>query len=259
MNFFQAILFGAVEGLIEFLPISSTFHLITLSKLIGLKSTDFIKLFEVFIQSGAILAVVLLFIDQIIKDKKLMKLLIASFIPTAIIGLLFHKIIKNVIFEDFPLMLFASAFVGFVFIIIEKLISSKKIKISKNISYLGFFDAILVGTIQATAIIPGVSRSGATVATMLVLGFARPQAALYSFFLSIPTIIGASVLDVVSYWPLIGQANNLIILITGFIASFITASFSIRWLINYFQKHSLLPFALYRIALSVGLFLFFKP
>ncbi len=258
MNFFQAILFGAVEGITEFLPISSTFHLIAISKIIALQSTEFIKLFEVFIQSGAVLAVIFLYFDQIIKDKKIIKLLLASFIPTAVIGFIFHKLIKNIIFENFPLMLLASGLVGVIFIVIERLIATKHIKPKRNLNSLGIFDAILIGLFQATAVIPGVSRSGATVATMLVLGFTRPQAAIYSFFLAIPTIIGASTLDIISYWPLVGQANNLIILIVGFIASFITASFGIRWLISFLQKHSLLPFALYRIALSLILFFVFK-
>jgi undecaprenyl-diphosphatase len=251
MNFFQASILGIIEGITEFLPISSTFHLIVTGKLMNLPQTDFIKLFDVFIQSGAILAVILLYFEDLLKQKKLLVNILLSFIPTAIIGLLLHKIIKNFFFEDMPLMLSATVIVSLLFILLEYLIKKGYLKLNKNISKIDFTTAILIGVFQALAVIPGVSRSGATIGALMLFGYKRPEAALYSFFLSIPTILAAGGLDLLSSGHLITQSNNLIILITGFITSFIAASVAIRWLIKYLQTHSLIPFAIYRIILSL--------
>ncbi len=256
MNFFHAIILGIIEGVTEFLPISSTFHLIFASKFLGLKSDDFLKLFEVFIQSGAILSVVILYLVEFKKNPGLIKKVMASFIPTAIIGLLLRKIIKDVFFEDTALMLFASFFVGFIFILVELLIKKGKLKITKSLAKLSLTQAAIIGVFQATAIVPGVSRSGATILGLLLLGFNRPEAALYSFLLAIPTIIAASGLDLVKT-PLnvVISGNHPALLLTGFITAFIFAFISVRWLINYLKTHSLTPFGLYRIVLSPILFL----
>lgn len=253
MNFFQATILGIIEGITEFLPISSTFHLIVTGKLMNLPQTDFIKLFDVFIQSGAILAVILLYFEDLFKQKKLLINIFLSFIPTAVIGFLLHKVIKNFFFEDMPLMLFATIVVSLLFILLEYLIKKGHLKLNKNLSKIDFTTAILIGIFQALAVIPGVSRSGATIGALMLFGYKRPEAALYSFFLSIPTILAAGGLDLLSSGHLITQSNNLIILITGFISSFIAASMAIRWLIKYLQTHSLVPFAIYRIILSLVL------
>lgn len=251
MNFFQASILGIIEGFTEFLPISSTFHLIIAGKYFNLPQTDFIKLFDVFIQSGAILAVVLLYFEDLLKQKKLLINILVSFIPTALIGLLLHKIIKNVFFENMPLMLSATIIVSFLFVLLEYLIKKGYLKLNKNLSKIDLTTAILIGVFQALAIIPGVSRSGATIGALMLFGYKRPEAALYSFFLSIPTILAAGGLDLLNSGHLITQSNNLIILITGFISAYISASVAIRWLIKYLQTHSLIPFAIYRILLSL--------
>ena len=251
MNFFQATILGIIEGITEFLPISSTFHLIVTGKLMNLPQTDFIKLFDVFIQSGAILAVILLYFNDLLKQKKLLINILLSFIPTAIIGLLLHKVIKNFFFEDTPLMLSATVVISLLFILLEYSIKKGYLKLNKNLSKINLTTAILIGVFQALAVIPGVSRSGATIGAMMLFGYKRPEAALYSFFLSIPTIFAAGGLDLLSSGHLITQSNNLIILITGFTTSFIAASVAIRWLIKYLQTHSLIPFAIYRVLLSL--------
>src|SRR3989344_2236103 len=251
MNFFQATILGIIEGITEFLPISSTFHLIVTGKLMNLPQTDFIKLFDVFIQSGAILAVILLYFNDLLKQKKLLINILLSFIPTAIIGLLLHKVIKNFFFEDTPLMLSATVVISLLFILLEYSIKKGYLKLNKNLSKINLTTAILIGVFQALAVIPGASRSGATIGAMMLFGYKRPEAALYSFFLSIPTIFAAGGLDLLSSGHLITQSNNLIILITGFTTSFIAASVAIRWLIKYLQTHSLIPFAIYRVLLSL--------
>lgn len=251
MNFFQATILGIVEGITEFLPISSTFHLIITGKLMNLPQTDFIKLFDVFIQSGAILAVILLYFDDLLKQKKLLINVFLSFIPTAIIAFLLRKIIKNFFFENMPLMLSATIITSLLFILLEYLIKKGYLKLNKNLSKINLSTAILIGVFQALAVIPGVSRAGATIGALMLFGYKRPEAALYSFFLSIPTILAAGGLDLLSSGHLITQSNNLIILVTGFISAFIAASIAIRWLIKYLQTHSLIPFAIYRIILSL--------
>lgn len=259
MNFFHAILLGAIEGITEFLPVSSTFHLIFTSKFLGLTSDEFLKLFEVFIQSGAIAAVALLFLTELKKDQGLLHNVIISFIPTAIIGFILHTVIKSIIFEKNLLLIFASFFVGLVFIVAEILIKkSHFFRTNIPISKLTIRGAILIGLFQSLAVIPGVSRSGATILGLLLLGFNRSEAALYSFLLAIPTIISASALDLVKTPSYVLTTNHIALLGAGFISSFIFAHFSARWLINFLKRHTLIPFGIYRIILSAILFFIVK-
>lgn len=254
MNFLHAILLGAIEGITEFLPISSTFHLIFTGRFLGLPGDEFTKLFEIFIQSGAILAVALLFLAEFKKDQGLLHNVIFSFIPTAIIGFVLHTIIKNVIFEQDLLLIFASLIVGVIFIIAEIFIKKGRLSANQPISKLTIKGAILIGLFQSFAVIPGVSRSGATILGLLLLGFNRSEAALYSFLLAIPTIIAASALDLAKTPAYVLTSNHIALLGAGFISSFVFAHFSAHWLINFLKKHTLIPFGIYRIILSIILF-----
>lgn len=257
MNFFQATILGIIEGITEFLPISSTFHLIVAGKFFHLPQTDFTKLFDVFIQSGAVLSIIFLYFENLVKDKKLMANIFISFIPTAIIAFFLQKVIKNVFFENMPLMITATIAVSFLLLLLEYLIKKEHLKLNRGLSKMNPSTAILIGLFQALAVIPGVSRSGATIAALMIFGFKRPEAALYSFYLSIPTILAAGGLDLFSSGHLIIQSNNLLILIVGFLSAFISANFAIRWLIRYLQNHSLVPFAIYRIITSLVLIKYF--
>lgn len=145
MNIFHAIVLGIVEGLTEFLPISSTAHLIITSKFLNLVQTDFLKLFEVFIQSGAILAILIMYFKYILKNKKIINVLLISFIPTALIGLLFYKIIKDVFFESTQIIIVTLSIVGILFITVEILIKRNLIKIDKKISDMNYFHAFIIG------------------------------------------------------------------------------------------------------------------
>ncbi len=256
MNIGTAAFLGIVEGLTEFLPISSTFHLIWVSKMLGIPQTDFMKLFEVFIQSGAILAVIAIFFRQVQKNKHILKLVTFSFIPTAVVGLVLYKIIKGFFLENYILQLLVFLLVGFLFIIIE--FFWKKKKLQKTADSISWKQAIFIGVIQSLAVIPGVSRAGAVILGMLFLGTKRDEAATYSFLLAFPTILAASALDLIKSREVFTMyPDTTVLLLIGSIAAFISALLSMKWFIRYLQNHSLTGFGVYRIVLSILLFLFF--
>src|SRR3989338_6214732 len=155
MDVLNAIILGLVEGMTEFLPISSTAHLIISSKLLNIPQTEFQKFFEVFIQSGAILAVVFVYWSVILKNRNLMINIILSFIPTAIVGLLLHKVIKNIFFESFTLIAISLFVIGLFFIIFESLLKKKIIKTDKKIIHMTILQALLIGVGQSLAVVPG--------------------------------------------------------------------------------------------------------
>lgn len=246
---------GVVEGITEYLPVSSTFHLIWTAKLLGIAQTDFQKLFEIVIQSGAILSVLVLYYQIIFKDTQLVKKILVSFIPTAIVGLFLYKIIKNVFLTNFTLQLIVFILVGIIFIIFERLKSEKSLV--KTLDKINFKEAIIVGLIQSIAVVPGVSRSGAVILALMFLGVKRDEAAKYSFLLAVPTLLAASVLDLVKSGSiLMSSSQNIPLLITGFFMSFISALIVVKWLVEYLQKHTLSSFGWYRIIAAIILFKF---
>ena len=250
MNIFQAILLGVIEGVTEFLPISSTFHLIWGAKLMGIGQTDFLKMFEVVIQSGAILAVVALYLRTVLKDVKLLQKVMVSFVPTALVGLVLYKIIKGVFFENLWLQISVFILVGIFFIIFEKRWRKKgPEKLANQINYP---EAVLIGLAQATAVIPGVSRAGAVIVAMLILGVKREEAAKYSFLLAVPTLLAASGLEVFkSRTILFGQIHNMGLLLVGFLVSFISAFIVVKWFVSYLSKHDMAIFGWYRLGLAL--------
>lgn len=258
MNLLNAIIQGIVEGVTEFLPISSTAHLILVSKFLHIPQTDFQKFFEVFIQSGAILAVIFLYSKYVFKHKNLIKNILFSFIPTAVIGLVLYKIIKKVFFESNFLIVGTMILFGVVFLIVEHLVKTKKLALKKDLQKVTWKEAILIGISQAIAVVPGVSRSGVVMVTMMGLGYKRDESAIYSFLLAVPTLFAASALDVFKMRSIIFSTSqrNLIYLFVGFLISFITAYISVKWLILYLQKKSLVLFGWYRIILGASLIIF---
>ena len=250
MNIFQAILLGVIEGVTEYLPISSTFHLIWGAKLLGVGQTDFQKIFEVVIQSGAILAVVALYLRTVLKDLKLLQKVMVSFVPTALVGLVLYKIIKNVFFENLWLQISVFILVGIFFIIFEK--RRRKKEPEKSANQINYPEAILIGLAQATAVIPGVSRAGAVIVAMLILGVKREEAAKYSFLLAVPTLLAASGLELfASRTILFGQINNMGLLLAGFLVSFISAFIVVKWFVSYLSKHDMAIFGWYRLGLAL--------
>lgn len=255
MNILNTFILGLIEGITEFLPISSTAHLIITSKFLNIPATEFQKFFEVFIQSGAILAVVFVYWKTIFKNRNLMVNVILSFIPTAVVGFLLHKIIKGIFFESFALITVSLFVIGLSFIIYEFLLKKKIVKTDKKIIQMTILQALLIGIGQSLAVVPGVSRAGAVILTMMILGFNREESALYSFVLAVPTLLAASAFDFLKTNPqLIFTGNNPLFLFTGMITSFLSALLAIKWFIRYLQKNSLINFGVYRMVLAIIIF-----
>jgi undecaprenyl-diphosphatase len=246
-----------VEGLTEFLPISSTFHLIFASKFLGLPDTDAQKLFEVVIQAGAILPVILLFGKEWLSDRKSLLKVAASFVPTAIVGFALHKVIKDVFFSTPLLMLGMFIGVGVIFLLLELAISQQKLKLDREANSITWLEAVVVGLAQALAVIPGVSRAGGVMVAMMLFGFKRDQAAKYSFSLGLPTILAAAAFDLLKMHKVVSsQAGSLIpLLMVGSVVAFVSSYIVIRWFINFLRKRSLVGFGVYRLVVGAGLLL----
>jgi undecaprenyl-diphosphatase len=258
MGFWVSVLLGIVEGLTEFLPISSTFHLIFVSKLTGAGQGDFTKLFNVFIQSGAILAVVILYWDRLRRDFPLVKKTLAAFIPTAILGVLAYKTIKSVFFESYLLMIGIFISVGVLFLVFENLVKKGLIKPQEALSRLTYRNAITIGLAQCLAFVPGVSRAGAVILAMMILGYRRDDSAAFSFLLAIPTILSAGAYDLYkSRGILLAPGTPALLLAVGFIAAFVVAYFAVRWFIHYLQHHTMNLFGVYRILVGAVMLLVF--
>ncbi|MDP2366076.1 MAG: undecaprenyl-diphosphate phosphatase [Ignavibacteria bacterium] len=255
MNLINALILGLVEGITEFLPISSTAHLIISSKLLNISQTEFQKFFEVFIQSGAILSVVFIYWKLILKNRSLITNIILSFIPTAIVGLLLRKVIKGVFFESFTLIAVSLFVIGLFFIIFEFLLKKKVFKTNKKIIQMTIQQALIIGVGQSLAVVPVISRAGAVILTMMILGFNREESALYSFVLAVPTLLAASAFDFLKTNPeIIFTGNNPLFLFVGLITSFFSALIAIKWFIKFLQKNSLSGFGVYRMVLALMIF-----
>lgn len=249
MTIIQAIILSIVEGITEFLPISSTGHLILVSRLLNISQTDFVKSFEIFIQLGAILAVVVLYFQKIWNNKKSWGKIIAAFIPTGILGLIFYNFVKNNLLGN-PYVVVISLFLGGIAILILEKIIAKRDASIHQIEDITYPKTIAIGTTQSLAMIPGVSRSLSTIFGGLLMGLNRSTATEFSFFLAIPTMFSATALDLIksSYQF---TTEQFLLLAVGFIFSFIFALLSVRFLINFVKKHSFRPFAYYRIILAI--------
>jgi len=260
MNFLEAFVLGIVEGVTEFLPISSTAHLIIFSKILNIPSNDFTKFFEVFIQTGAVLSVVILYAKHILKNKKLLSKILISFIVTSLVAVPFYKIIKNVFFESNLLIVFNFIVVGAFFLLAENLISKNILKLNKDLKNLDIRQAIIIGLAQGFSIMPGVSRAGAVILAMLFLKYKRKEAVIYSFLLAVPTIVAAGFFDLykVGFESLLISNINLLNLVIGFLFSFVSAIVVIQFFIRYLQKNDLKIFGYYRLIFGLLLFFFFR-
>lgn len=252
MNFIQAIILSIVEGLSEFLPISSTGHLVLASALLKITQTDFIKSFEIIIQSGAILAICFLYYRQIISNFKLWPKLMIAFLPTGIIGLALYQLIKNVFLGNSDLTLIALFLGGVLLIVFERFYKEEESSLD-SIDQISYKQAFLIGLCQSLAIIPGVSRAGATIIGGMFFGLKRQTAVEFSFLLAIPTMAAATGLDLLksnfSFTP-----QEYLLLLVGLIGSFITAIFAVKFLVNFVKSHTFTVFGIYRILLALILF-----
>lgn len=249
MNIFQALILAVVEGVSEFLPISSTGHLILVSRLLSIPQTEFVKSFEIIIQFGAILAVVVLYWKRFLTDTKSLSRILIAFIPTMIVGLVLYKFIKTFLLGNTFIVSASLIIGGLLIILLEKIYQSKKSHLSK-VSDVSPKKSVIIGLGQSLAVIPGVSRSASTILTGLFLGLDRKTAAEFSFLLAVPTMAAASVLDLTkSSWGF--SADEWVVLGVGFIGAFITALFAVKWFLGFVQKHSFTPFAIYRIIIGL--------
>ena len=256
MTIFDTIILGIVEGLTEFLPVSSTGHLILTSHLLNLEQTDTLKCFEVVIQLGSILAVVFMFFKRLRQDFWLWVKLGIGFVPTAAIGFLAYDYIKAFFRADttaYMLIIW-----GVIFIIVE-IFKKKKPTFNEtsNLDEISFKQAFIIGLSQCFAMIPGTSRSGATIIIGLLSGLSRKTAASFSFLLAIPTMFAATFYD--TYKNLNIFKENLsqiwLFLIGGFVA-FVVALLAINLFLKFVSKFDYIPFGIYRIIIGI-VFLFF--
>lgn len=278
MEIIKSIIFGIVEGITEWLPISSTGHLILVEQFLKFKevSPEFWDMFQVVIQLGAILAVVILYFKQIwpftknkekaikkqgilsILNKDIMilwgKILVAC-IPAAIIGILFDDVFEALFYNPFCIALALIIF-GIAFIIVENWNKGRKAKkeTSEQITYK---DAIIIGLFQLiAAIFPGTSRSGATIIGALLIGLSRPNAANFTFYLAIPTMFGASLLKLLKF-GFAFTSVEMIVLLVGMVVSFLVSVIVIKLLLNYIRKHNFKIFGYYRIVLGILVLAYF--
>ena len=254
MNTFHAFIFGIVEGLTEFLPISSTGHLILTEKLMGLVHNDFIGSFEIAIQLGAILAVVCLYWKKLVLDWEIMKRIAVAFIPTAILGLAFYKIIKKVLLGSENVVLW-SLLVGGIIIIVFEMLHKERDSDIEEIKDLSFRKSFMIGVFQSFAMIPGVSRSAATIIGGLSLGLKRRTIVEFSFLLAVPTMAAATALDLIKSATSF-TVTQLDLLAVGFVVSFFVAMVAIKFLLHFVKNHNFIVFGIYRIMIA-GLFLIF--
>ena len=242
----NALVLGIVEGLTEFLPISSTGHLILAADLLGATDARW-TVFNLVIQTGAMLAVVWEYRARFFRvDRKLYLNLIVAFIPAAVLGLLLGGFIKAHLFHAVPV---AIAFIVGALVIfwVEGRAHTSRIESTRDMTWV---DALKVGFAQCFALIPGTSRSGATIIGGMLFGLSRKAATEFSFFLAVPTLVAAGAYDLLKHRALF-SAEHLGPLAVGLVVSFLSAFLVIRWLIRYVATHSFRPFAWYRIAFGV--------
>jgi undecaprenyl-diphosphatase len=255
----KAAIMGIVEGLTEFLPISSTGHLILAGSLLGMVDAKS-KVFEIAIQTGAIFAVILVYAERLRKvardlptQKQAQRFVLnvgIAFFPAVVLGLLFGKAVKEHLFTP---TVVASAFIvgGFIILWAERrqAASTQSIRIH-SVDDMSPLDAIKVGLVQCFAMIPGTSRSGATIIGGMLLGLSRKAATDFSFYLAIPTLIGAGVYSLYKERAILSVADVPLFMV-GSVVSFISAWFCVKWLLRYISSHSFVPFAWYRIAFGI--------
>ncbi len=249
MNLFQVVILGIVEGVTEFLPISSTGHLILTAKLLRLEPTDFLKSFEIIIQLGAILAVVFLYWRMIWRKRSLDLKVLLAFIPTAIIGFILYYFVKKYLLGNETVVLWALALGGAFIIILEYFYKNKTAR-QENVEDITGKQAIIIGVAQSLAMIPGVSRSAATIFGGMFLGISRKAVVEFSFLLAIPTMIAATGLDLWKNYQSFSSDQTGMLLI-GFAVSFLIAILAIKFLIHFIQKNTFAIFGWYRIVVAI--------
>jgi len=244
----DAIILGFVEGLTEFLPVSSTGHLILTAHILGLTHDEFTKSFEISIQLGAILAVFFLYLKRFLTDFETWKRIILAFVPTGILGFILYRFIKGYLIGN-DLVVVVSLLLGGVFLIFADRWCERFCHIDQ-VQKLALSKAFVIGLFQSLAMVPGVSRSGATIIGGMLMGLNRKQAAEFSFLLAVPTMLSATGYDLYkSYSQFSFQEFHLLAI--GFAVSFLTAILSVKLFLRFVSSYSFLPFGIYRMLVSL--------
>ncbi len=254
-DWLAAIILGLVEGLTEFIPVSSTGHLLLLGHFLGFESTG--KTFEIVIQLGAILAIISVYFSRLWRlatrwptdagARHFIIGVIIAFLPAVLVGVLAYDLIKTVFFET-PLIVCIALIVGGVLLLL--LDRMKKVPTYLDVNTYPFRVYFLIGLFQCLAMIPGVSRSGATIAGGLLLGTDKRSAAEFTFFLALPTMGGAVAYDLYKNWEVLDFTDAGLIAV-GFVVAFLTALLVVRFLLDFVTRHGFAPFAWWRIAVGV--------
>ena len=270
LEILKAVLFGIVEGITEWLPVSSTGHIILLDEFIRLQaSEEFKSMFDVVIQLGAILAVIVIFFNKLnpfdprkspAKKKATWELwfkVCAAIVPSGVIGILFDDWMELHLHKGIPVAI-ALIVYGVAFILVEKRNEGKEARI-KRVWDIDWRTALLIGAFQCLSLIPGTSRSGSTILGAILLGVGRSAGSEFSFFMAIPTMLGASAIKLLKF--LVSGAafgfGELMILLVGTVVSFLVSMIAIRALMNYVRKHSFSAFGWYRIVLGAVVLVYF--
>lgn len=249
MDIFNAIILSLVEGITEFLPISSTGHMILAADIFRIPQTEFLKSFEIIIQTGAILAVVSIYIKVLLTNRVILMKLLAAFIPTGIVGFVLYKFIKSYLIGNTAVVLW-SLFIGGVILIIWENYYQKKKTDGQKIEELTYKKAFIIGLFQSFSVIPGVSRAGATIVGAMTVGLDRKSAVEFSFLLAVPTMLAATGLDLVKSNFHFSNAEWGILTV-GFAGAFVTALLTVKYFLRFVEKHTFVPFGIYRIVLAV--------
>lgn len=256
MTYLQTIILGLVEGLTEFLPISSTGHLILTQKLLGITTTEFTKSFNILIQLSAVLAVVTLYRKRILHSRHLWKQLTIAFIPTGILGFTLYKYVKGYLLDSVSVIVIALFIGGIILLVVDHLPKFKQG--SKNIPGMKSRNLLSIGLFQSLSMIPGVSRSAASIVGGLYSGLSRLEAVEFSFLLAIPTMVVASGYDLIKT-GFSFTAHQYLLLLIGSLFSFLSASLAVKAFTSYVGKHNFTLFAIYRIFLAILVWLVLKP
>ena len=250
MTIIQSLILGIVEGITEFLPVSSTGHMIIASSLMGIAKDDFTKAFTIAIQLGAILSVVVLYWRKFIQSFQFYVTLLVAFLPVAVIGKLFNKQI-DMLLENVIVVAFSLLFGGIILLFIDKIFQDK----DSNVEEVSMPSALKIGLFQVIAMIPGVSRSAASIIGGLSQKLNRKTAAEFSFFLAVPTMFAATVYKLYSFYFKDGghvfESQHLQLLIIGNLVAFVVAMLAIRSFIGYLSKYGFKAFGYYRIIVGL--------
>lgn len=254
MDILDSIILGVIEGFTEFLPISSTGHLIVAAEFLGIEQTNVTKAYEVIIQFAAILAVILNYPDKFtIKKIELWKKVVLAFLPIGIIGFIFSDQVKAM----FSIEIVATMFIvgGIIFLIVEKYYDEKKTHID-DVEKISYKQAFYIGIAQIFALIPGTSRAGSTIIGAMLVGLDRKSSAEFSFLLAMPVMCATTGYDLLKHYKDFTD-SNLIVLAVGFVMSFIVAYLTIKLFLKFLQNFTFVAFGIYRILFGIILLLIF--